>query len=73
MSCLQLWWTDDAQVDAGTLAEASVSWYFTLAHEIAHNLVGPHNAEHEFWFSSVCERFMPVLTRLLVVPPGEGV
>lgn len=39
--------------------------YFSLAHEIAHNLIQPHNAEHEFWFSSICERFMPAFTRLL--------
>ncbi|EKM56817.1 uncharacterized protein PHACADRAFT_141759 [Phanerochaete carnosa HHB-10118-sp] len=58
----------DAQVDRGQMAEAYTSWYFTLAHEIAHNLVQPHNAEHEFWFSAVCERFIPAFTRLLASP-----
>ncbi|GJE97590.1 hypothetical protein PsYK624_138110 [Phanerochaete sordida] len=58
----------DAQVDQGQMSEAYTSWYFTLAHEIAHNLVQPHNAEHEFWFSAICERFMPAFTRLLTSP-----
>jgi len=39
--------------------------YFSLAHEIAHNLVVPHNSEHEFYFSAICERFMMDLTTLL--------
>lgn len=55
----------DSQVDGGHMAEAYTSWYFTLAHEIAHNLVQPHNAEHEFWFSAICERHVPPFTRLL--------
>ena len=40
--------------------------YFTLAHEIAHNLVQPHNSEHEFYFSSICEKFLPALTELIL-------
>ena len=44
------------------------SRYFSLAHEIAHNLVQPHNAEHEFWFSSICEKFMPAFAQLLTGP-----
>ncbi|KAI0077558.1 hypothetical protein K474DRAFT_1750473 [Panus rudis PR-1116 ss-1] len=56
----------DAEVSNGDLFKAYVSWYFTLAHEIAHNLVQPHNSEHEFYFSSICEAYMPALTRLLM-------
>ncbi|KAI0083802.1 hypothetical protein BDY19DRAFT_975723 [Irpex rosettiformis] len=55
----------DEDVHKGELSKAYVSWYFTLAHEIAHNLVQPHNAEHEFWFSSLCESRMVAFTRLL--------
>ena len=33
--------------------------YFTLAHEIAHNIVGPHNSEHEFYFSAISEASLP--------------
>lgn len=39
--------------------------YFSIAHEIAHNLVRPHNSEHEFYFSAICEQFMMDLTKLL--------
>jgi len=39
--------------------------YFTIAHELAHNLVKPHNSEHEFYFSAICEQFMMELTQLL--------
>jgi len=38
--------------------------YFTLAHSIAHNLVQPHNAQHEFYFSSICQKFLPGLSKL---------
>ncbi|KIP09762.1 hypothetical protein PHLGIDRAFT_102310 [Phlebiopsis gigantea 11061_1 CR5-6] len=55
----------DAKVDRREMTEAYVSWYFSLAHEIAHNLVQPHNAEHEFWFSSICEKYMPAFVALL--------
>lgn len=39
--------------------------YFTLAHEIAHNLVQPHNSEHEFYFSAICEKHIAGLGKLL--------
>jgi hypothetical protein len=32
------------------MTEAFISWYFTLAHEIAHNLVQQHDSEHEVRF-----------------------
>ncbi|KAH7875187.1 uncharacterized protein C8R40DRAFT_1105311 [Lentinula edodes] len=46
----------DSEVAGGDFSTALVSWYFTLAHEIAHNLVQPHNSEHEFYFAAICER-----------------
>ncbi|KAF8170185.1 hypothetical protein K438DRAFT_1909340 [Mycena galopus ATCC 62051] len=41
----------DADVKAGRTQAAYISWYFTLAHEIAHNLVHPHNSERVIFFS----------------------
>lgn len=41
------------------------SRYFTLAHEIAHNLVQAHNSEHEFYFSSICEEYLPKFMKLV--------
>lgn len=43
--------------------------YFTIAHEIAHNLVQPHNSEHEFYFSAICERYLAQLARLIGSSP----
>ena len=42
-----------------------VTRFFTLAHEIAHNLIEPHNSEHEFYFSAICEAHMLALSRLI--------
>ncbi|CAE6531048.1 unnamed protein product [Rhizoctonia solani] len=57
-------WHDDL-VKGGHIHKALISWYFTLAHEIAHNLVQPHNAEHEYYFSSLAELHIPEFSALL--------
>jgi len=55
----------DADVQKGNLSSAYISWFFTLAHEIAHNLVQPHNSEHEFYFSAICEAHIIPFGKLL--------
>jgi len=55
----------DREVQQKDLTKALISWYFTLAHEIAHNLVHPHNSEHEFYFSAICEAYLVPLSKLL--------
>jgi len=55
----------DEDVRKSNLSPAYISWYFSLAHEIAHNLVQPHNSEHEFYFSSICEKYLPSLSKLI--------
>lgn len=55
----------DRDVQGGDFSKAYISWYFTLAHEIAHNLVHPHNSEHEFYFSAICEAYLVALGKLL--------
>ena len=45
----------DEDVRAGRLATPLISVYFSVAHELAHNLVADHNSEHEFYFSSIAE------------------
>lgn len=55
----------DTEVRKNNLNPAFISWYFTLAHEIAHNLVQPHNSEHEFYFSALCEKHIMKLGSLL--------
>ncbi|KAH7882874.1 hypothetical protein F5I97DRAFT_1930497 [Phlebopus sp. FC_14] len=60
-------WHDD-NVQKGKISQAQISWFFTLAHEIAHNLVEPHNSEHEFYFSAICEAHITALSQLLALP-----
>ncbi|KAK1226720.1 hypothetical protein PQX77_010295 [Marasmius sp. AFHP31] len=55
----------DEEVARNELKTALISWYFTLAHEIAHNLVQPHNSEHEFYFSALCEKHLMNLGAVL--------
>ncbi|KAI0646791.1 hypothetical protein C8Q79DRAFT_956470 [Trametes meyenii] len=55
----------DGEVREGKMTDAYISWYFTLAHEIAHNLVKAHNSEHEFYFSSICEQYLPTFMKLI--------
>ncbi|KNZ80421.1 Sacsin [Termitomyces sp. J132] len=56
----------DKDVGVGNLNQAYISWFFTLAHEIAHNLVRSHNSEHEFYFSAICEKHVMNLGGLLL-------
>ncbi len=53
-------WHDDL-VREGKLTEPLISTYFTVAHEIAHNAVHAHNAEHEFYFSAIAEQYLTTL------------
>ncbi|KAF8593287.1 hypothetical protein BDV93DRAFT_612291 [Ceratobasidium sp. AG-I] len=62
---LIVWAWHDELVKVGNLHKALISWYFSLAHEIAHNLVQPHNAEYEYYFSSLAEVHMPGFSALL--------
>ncbi|KIY52910.1 hypothetical protein FISHEDRAFT_63575 [Fistulina hepatica ATCC 64428] len=55
----------DQEVQRGDLRSAYTSLYFTLAHEIAHNLVLSHNAEHEFYFSAICEQHLMNFGRIV--------
>ncbi|KAG0267611.1 hypothetical protein BG011_002919 [Mortierella polycephala] len=54
--------------------EGLIYWFFTMAHELAHNFVGDHNSKHEFYFSSFCEQYLPALMTAMAVnaiPGGE--
>ncbi|KAG0011532.1 hypothetical protein BGZ80_000622 [Entomortierella chlamydospora] len=45
--------------------EGLIYWFFTMAHELAHNFVGEHNSKHEFYFSSFCEQYLPALMTVM--------
>ncbi|KAF9330531.1 hypothetical protein BG006_006519 [Podila minutissima] len=49
--------------------EAMIYWFFTMAHELAHNFVGDHNSKHEFYFSSFCEQYLPSLMVAMAKAP----
>ncbi len=57
--------SDDASVQRGQNRDALISWYFSLAHELAHNLESGHNASHEFYFSSIAEEYLVAFGQLL--------
>ncbi|KAJ6438394.1 cytokinesis protein sepA [Purpureocillium lavendulum] len=39
-------------------AEAATWWWVVFAHELAHNLVSPHNAEHSYYTESFIQQYM---------------
>ncbi|KAI2470275.1 hypothetical protein F4781DRAFT_181900 [Annulohypoxylon bovei var. microspora] len=40
-------------------ASAAVWWWVVLAHELAHNLVHPHNADHSYYTESFIQQYFP--------------
>ncbi|KAG6335719.1 hypothetical protein ID866_3377 [Astraeus odoratus] len=62
----------DEDVKNGNLAGAQISWFFTLAHELAHNLVEAHNSEHEFYFAAICEAHTIAFSKLLASSTATG-
>ncbi|KAK3325601.1 hypothetical protein B0H66DRAFT_470470 [Apodospora peruviana] len=37
--------------------EAATWWWVVIAHELAHNLVGPHNSEHSYYTESFIQQY----------------
>ncbi|WVQ99431.1 hypothetical protein IAU59_006566 [Kwoniella sp. CBS 9459] len=62
----------DAQCRLGNRNEAFISWYFSVAHELAHNLESGHNSAHEFYFSSIAEEYLLKFVALLASNGGGG-
>ncbi|PFH59299.1 hypothetical protein XA68_12562 [Ophiocordyceps unilateralis] len=44
--------------DGAGRTEAGTWWWVVLAHELAHNLVSPHNSEHSFYTESFIQQYM---------------
>ncbi|PQE13838.1 hypothetical protein CJF30_00006653 [Rutstroemia sp. NJR-2017a BBW] len=40
-------------------AEVGAYWWVVLAHELAHNLVGPHNSDHSFYTEQLIANYFP--------------
>ncbi|KHO00285.1 Neutral zinc metallopeptidase [Metarhizium album ARSEF 1941] len=48
-----------AHVQSGSgKAEAATWWWVVLAHELAHNLVSPHNSDHSYYTESFIQQYM---------------
>ncbi|KAI8369380.1 uncharacterized protein BYT42DRAFT_617411 [Radiomyces spectabilis] len=45
--------------------EAAIYWFMTICHELAHNFVGDHSSEHEFYMSSFAEVYLEPLINYL--------
>ncbi|KAI0433070.1 hypothetical protein F5Y09DRAFT_300211 [Xylaria sp. FL1042] len=40
-------------------ASAAVWWWVVLAHELAHNIIQPHNADHSYYTESFIQQYFP--------------
>ncbi|KAI1504129.1 hypothetical protein F5X99DRAFT_51992 [Biscogniauxia marginata] len=40
-------------------AAAAVWWWVVLAHELAHNIIKPHNADHSYYTESFIQQYFP--------------
>ncbi|CAG8556115.1 15690_t:CDS:2, partial [Racocetra persica] len=52
--------------------KAIISWFMTFCHELAHNFVSLHSAEHEFFLQSYAKTFIPKLFEKLGGTFGVG-
>lgn len=40
-------------------------WFIVFCHELAHNFVGAHDAQHEYYMSSFLESYLPIFHQIL--------
>ncbi|KAI9692642.1 MAG: hypothetical protein M1820_009519 [Bogoriella megaspora] len=53
----QLHWNRFAEASGEGKREAAVYWWVTLCHELAHNLVETHSAEHSYYTESFVQQY----------------
>lgn len=58
------WYSDS--VKEGEVEEALTGFYFTISHELAHNLVQVHNAQFSYYFSAISETYLASFRKLLL-------
>ncbi|KAK4236236.1 hypothetical protein C8A03DRAFT_35873 [Achaetomium macrosporum] len=49
------------QTETQNRIDAMVWWWVVVAHELAHNLVGPHGSEHSYYTESFIQQYFPVM------------
>ncbi|KAH7102661.1 hypothetical protein BKA62DRAFT_97201 [Auriculariales sp. MPI-PUGE-AT-0066] len=59
----------DTDIVGGNCSGAFKCWFFTIAHEIAHNLIREHGSQHEFYFSAISQAHISKLASLLHTMP----
>ena len=42
----------------GYSRDAPVYWFTVIAHELAHNMIHPHGAEHSYWTEAFVSSYM---------------
>ena len=47
--------------EGGFTRDAPAYWFTVIAHELAHNMVQPHGADHSFWAESFISSYMLAL------------
>ncbi|SPO26202.1 uncharacterized protein UTRI_02478 [Ustilago trichophora] len=63
-------WHDEL-VKQGKWRSARVD-VFSVAHEIAHNVVAAHNAEHEWYFSAIAEKYVVSLVEYIAKAESDA-
>ncbi|KAI5461412.1 hypothetical protein BGZ63DRAFT_424301 [Mariannaea sp. PMI_226] len=53
-------------------AEAATWWWVVLAHELAHNLVSPHNSDHSYYTESFIQQYFAKMVARTMQWIGEG-
>ncbi|KAI9813790.1 MAG: hypothetical protein M1827_003580 [Pycnora praestabilis] len=67
----QLHWAGQQQAEKR--AEALVYWWVVLCHELAHNLVGDHSADHSFYTENFVAQYFPkVMVKVVQYSGGAG-
>ncbi|KWU45472.1 hypothetical protein RHOSPDRAFT_28836 [Rhodotorula sp. JG-1b] len=57
-------WHDRLVVE-GRMEEPLISTFSSIAHELSHNLVKPHDSAFSFYFASFCEEYFVPMAKLL--------
>ncbi|KAI1816684.1 hypothetical protein GGS20DRAFT_536519 [Poronia punctata] len=53
-------------------AAAAVWWWVVLAHELAHNIIHPHNADHSYYTESFIQQYFPKMMLKATHLVGQG-
>ncbi|KAI0405310.1 hypothetical protein F4802DRAFT_193133 [Xylaria palmicola] len=58
------------QMSSESRSSAVVWWWVVVAHELAHNIIGPHNADHSYYTESFIQQYFTKMMTRVTSPPG---